>query len=255
VALRKLRVLDLFSGAGMFSLGLERSGGFKTIAFCEIEDYPRRVLAKHWPGVQIYNDVREINRSRLNADGIQPDVIVGGFPCQDLSFAGKGAGLGGDQSGLWREFIRLIREVRPSFVIVENVAALLRRGIGDVLGGLAEAGYDAEWDCISASFVGAPHNRDRIWIVAYPKRDEQSWPEPCFGAVGRMGRGGQYIPWDTYWKDALAEIRRMDDGNARSVDRADMIRNSLVPQIPELIGCAILESIGWTPDMMEATHV
>jgi DNA (cytosine-5)-methyltransferase 1 len=123
---------------------------------------------------------------------------------------------------------------------VENVAALLNRGFGDILGDLAKAGYDAEWDCIPASFVGAPHNRDRVWIIAYPQRDEQSRAEPCFWTIGRMGRIEQPVPWDTYWQDALSAFRGMDDGIPRSVGRTDMMRNAVVPQIPELIGRAIL---------------
>jgi DNA (cytosine-5)-methyltransferase 1 len=164
-------VLDLFSGIGGFSLGLERTGGFRTAAFCEIDPYARRVLARHWPEAPCYHDVRTLTADRLAADGISVDVICGGFPCQDISLAGAGAGLAGERSGLWREFARLIGELRPRFVIVENVAALLARGLGDVLGDLAALGYDAEWHCIPASAVGAPHRRDRIWIVAYPDRD------------------------------------------------------------------------------------
>jgi DNA (cytosine-5)-methyltransferase 1 len=96
------------------------------------------------------------------------DVLAGGFPCQDLSYAGKGAGIDGERSGLWGEYARLIRELRPRYVVVENVTALLARGMGRVLGDLAACGYDAEWDCIPAAAVGAPHRRDRVWIVAYP---------------------------------------------------------------------------------------
>jgi len=164
----KLRILDLFSGIGGFSLGLERTSGFETVAFCEIEEFPRRVLAKHWPNVPCYRDVRELTAERLAADGIAVDVICGGFPCQDISTAGKGAGLAGERSGLWSEIARLVGELAPRFVIVENVAALLSRGLGDVLGDLASLGYDAEWHCIPASAIGAPHRRDRVWIVAYP---------------------------------------------------------------------------------------
>ena len=138
----------------------------RTVAFCEIEPYARRVLAKHWPGVPCYEDVRTLTADRLRADGISVDVICGGFPCQDISTAGKGAGIGGERSGLWKEYARIVGELRPRFVIVENVSALLSRGLDVVLGDLAALGFDAEWHCIPASSVGAPHRRDRIWIVA-----------------------------------------------------------------------------------------
>ena len=161
-----MRVLDLFSGIGGFSLGLERAG-MRTVAFCEIEEYPRQVLAKHWPNVPIYDDVRTLNADTLRRDGIAVDVICGGFPCQDVSFAGKRAGLEGARSGLWGEYRRLIGELRPRVVIVENVPGLLSLGMGTVLGDLAALGYDATWDCIPASAVGAPHRRDRVWIVAH----------------------------------------------------------------------------------------
>ena len=125
--MKKLRVLDLFSGIGGFSLGLERTGGFETVAFCEIEPFPRRVLAKHWPEVPQYEDVRTLTAARLAADGITDvNVITGGFPCQDLSTAGKQRGMGeGTRSGLWSEIVRLAGELRPDYIIVENVAALL----------------------------------------------------------------------------------------------------------------------------------
>ena len=167
----KLRLLDLFSGIGGFSLGLERSGGFETVAFCEIEDFPRRVLAKHWPKVPCYYDIRELTADRLAADGIAVDAICGGFPCQDISNAGKQAGIEGERSGLWSEYARLIGELRPRVVFVENVSALLGRGLDRVLRDLAALGYDAVWDCIPASAVGAPHRRDRLWLVAYASSD------------------------------------------------------------------------------------
>jgi site-specific DNA-cytosine methylase len=135
-------VLDLFSGIGGFSLGLERTGGFKTVAFCEIEPFPRKVLAKHWPEVPCYHDVRGLTAKRLAADGIAVDVICGGFPCQDISLAGRGAGMAGERSGLWSEFARLIGELRPRYAIVENVSALLSRGLADVLGDLASFGSE-----------------------------------------------------------------------------------------------------------------
>jgi len=175
-----LKVLDLFSGIGGFSIGLERTGGFETVAFCEIEPFPRKVLAKHWPEVPIYDDVRTLTADRLAADGIAVDVICGGFPCQDISTAGKGAGLAGERSGLFFEITRLVGELGPRFVILENVSALLGRGLADVLGTLAEIGYDAEWHCIPASYIGAPHRRDRIWIVAYPNKRRQDVADAAF---------------------------------------------------------------------------
>lgn len=230
-----MRVLDLFSGIGGFSLGLERAG-MQTVAFCEIEPFNRAVLSKHWPRVPCHDDVRTLKGPMYPAD-----LICGGFPCQDISSAGKRAGIEGEQSGLWREYARVISEVRPRYVIVENVAALIHRGLGRVLGDLAALGYDAEWHCIPASYVGAPHNRDRIWIVAYPKRNEQSRQEPRLGALGRMGREQQSVPWNRTWQDTLAALRGMDDGICRSVDRTDALRNAVVPQVAEAIGRAIME--------------
>lgn len=162
-----MRLLDLFSGIGGFSLGLERAG-FQTVAFCEIDPWCWRVLAKHWPGVPCYDDVRQLDASRLRADGIERvAAICGGFPCQDISLAGKGAGLDGERSGLWREFRRLICDLRPRYVFVENVGALSGRGLAAVLADLAALGYDAEWHAIPAAAVGAPHLRDRVWIVGH----------------------------------------------------------------------------------------
>lgn len=161
-----MTLLDLFSGIGGFSLGLERAG-FRTVAFCEIDPWCRRVLAKHWPKVPIYDDVRTVDAARLRADGIERiDAICGGFPCQDISLAGKGAGLDGERSGLWREYARIIGDVRPRHAIVENVGAIRGRGLLAVLADLAALGYDAEWHSIPAAAVGAPHLRDRVWIVA-----------------------------------------------------------------------------------------
>jgi DNA (cytosine-5)-methyltransferase 1 len=162
-----MRVLDLFSGIGGFSLGLERAG-MTTAAFCEIDPKARLVLQKHWPDVPIFEDVTTLTAADMKG---KIDVICGGFPCQDISLAGKGAGLAGDRSGLWFQFHRIIEEIRPPWVIIENVSALRSRGLDVILGGLAALGYDAEWHCIPASAVGAPHRRDRVWVVAYPKID------------------------------------------------------------------------------------
>lgn len=166
-----MRVLDLFAGIGGFTVGLEQAG-FETVAFCEINPYAQKVLAKNWPGVPIYDDVRQITADRLVSDGIGVDVITGGFPCQDISLAGNLAGIEGERSGLWSECARLIGELRPRYAIFENVTNLLNGDGGDwfkrVLWDISAVGYDAEWHCIPASELGAHHHRDRVWIVAYP---------------------------------------------------------------------------------------
>jgi DNA (cytosine-5)-methyltransferase 1 len=161
-----LTVGSLFSGIGGFDLGLERAG-FEIKWQVEIEPYAVKVLAKHWPNVPKYGDIRGIEWG-----SVEPiDVLCGGFPCQDLSFAGKRAGIDGERSGLWSEYVRAIRTLRPRYIIVENVPGLLTNAyMGRVLGDLAESGYDAEWDCIPASAVGACHRRIRVWLMAYPKR-------------------------------------------------------------------------------------
>jgi len=270
----KLRVLDLFSGVGGFSLGLERTGGFETVAFCEIDPFCRQVLAKHWPGVKQYDDIRNLSVGQLRADGIAVDVLCGGFPCQDISIAGLGEGLDGARSGLWSEYARLIGELRPRFVLVENVSALLARGLDRVLGSLAALGFDAEWHCIPASAVGAPHERDRVWIVAYPNSGQRFEP---LGAVragwDAFGRSGEVVA-DADQSDinrwhGNVQVGRLalegkiaDDGYARRaqwgaepavgrvahgvpnrVDRVGSLGNAVVPQIPEIIGHAILESL------------
>jgi DNA (cytosine-5)-methyltransferase 1 len=156
------RVLSLFAGIGGFDLGLERAGGFETVAFCEIDPFCRKVLAKHWPDVPCYEDVRELTSERLAADGIAVDVITGGFPCQDISIAGKRAGMAkGTRSGLWSECKRLVGELRPQFALFENVPNLLSGPseqpggwFATILSDLASLGFDAEWHYLPASFVG-----------------------------------------------------------------------------------------------------
>jgi DNA (cytosine-5)-methyltransferase 1 len=296
-----VKVLDLFSGIGGFSLGLERAG-MTTVAFCEVDPFCRRVLAKHWPEVPCYDDVRTLTGERLAADGISVDVICGGFPCQDISVAGNGAGLAGERSGLWRDYARLIGEIRPRFVVVENVAALLFRGLGDVLGDLAALGYDAEWHCIPAAAVGAPHRRDRLWIVGYPhyegqpagaKHDEASElpgvvadtehgrleigrrvedvgeDHDTNGILGTFGQGGGIktrplvyanspsvegcqLPLGIIaehaefgrasWWEVEPDVGRVADGVPSRVDRIRGLGNAVVPQIPELIGRAIMRA-------------
>ena len=161
---------SLFSGIGGLDLGLERAGVGRTIWQVEQDPFCREVLARHWPDAdRSVTDVRE-----AGAHNLAPvDVLCGGFPCQDISLAGKGAGLAGERSGLWREFARLIRVFRPLGVVVENVAALVARGLADVLADLAALGFDAEWTTLRASDVGAPHRRERLFVVAWRVPDAE----------------------------------------------------------------------------------
>jgi DNA (cytosine-5)-methyltransferase 1 len=236
----KLKVIDLFSGIGGFSLGLERTGGFETVAFCEIDPFSRRVLAKHWPEVPVYDDVSTIEYSG------PVDMVTAGFPCQDISFSGKGAGLAGQRSGLFWHILRTAGLVGFPKLLLENVAALLNRGMGSVLGALAQIGYDAEWHCIPASYAGARQLRDRVWIVADAQREcvqggaviAQAWQEKS--RKEQLAGLVQPCSWPTV---SGARDRGTGHGIPDGVHRNKSIGNAVVPQIPEMIGHAILKSM------------
>lgn len=167
-----MKVLDLFSGIGGFSIGLERAG-FETVAFCEIEEYPRAVLKRHWPDVPVYGDIKQLTGEQLRADGIVPDVICGGYPCQPFSVAGRQRGEQ-DERHLWPEMLRLIRECRPRWVVSENVSGHIKLGLDEVLASLEAEGYTVWTFIIPACAVNAPHKRDRLWIVAHADSEGQS---------------------------------------------------------------------------------
>lgn len=264
---------ELFAGIGGFSLGLERAG--MTCKWqVEIDPYATAVLRKHWPDVPKHDDVRTFPPQ--GDWGV--DIICGGFPCQDISYAGKGAGLAGARSGLWHEFARVIGELRPRYVVVENVAALLTRGMDAVIGTLSTLGYDAEWHVIPASAVGAPHRRERVWIVAYANdQGESDVPvhdvsrrgvqEPSSSHVADPESGGserhrpigqqvsqpQAGSWlprcggtgegESYWS-AEPGVGVLADGFPnRLAGWGDCMRglgNAVVPQVVEIIGRAIL---------------
>lgn len=246
----KLKVLDLFSGIGGFTLGLDRTGGFETVAFCEIEPFPRAVLKKHWPETPCYDDVRELSAARLVRDGIAlPDLITGGFPCQDLSSAGFQAGLGeGTRSGLFKEIIRLAVECgergHKPYLLLENVSRILsgpKESPGEWFGGflwsLAQIGYDVEWHCITAASVGAPHERDRIWIIAYPHETQLER-----GSISRRIYKKHADFSDSCWGPDKPGVVRASDGIPNQAHRVGCLGNAVVPEIPEMIGYAILEA-------------
>jgi DNA (cytosine-5)-methyltransferase 1 len=245
-----LRLLDTFSGIGGFSYAAERIvGGFETVAFVEREPYCQQILSKHWPSVPIYDDITTFNPQPYSAD-----VVCGGFPCQDISTAGKQAGIKqGTRSGLFYELIRVVRLVQPKYVVLENVSAILANGLDTVLGELAEAGFDAEWACIPASAVGACHQRDRWWLVAYAnntgmeaaRSKQQSARLEQHRELGftanttspRLERrwacgstAKQLCPnWGGYISEPV--LCRGNDGLSGRVDRLKALGNAVVPQV------------------------
>jgi DNA (cytosine-5)-methyltransferase 1 len=280
-----VRHLDLFSGIGGFALAA-RWVGWETVAFCESDPYCQQVLEKHWPGVPIYPDVRKLYRCTdsmvacpagcdepwcelcgdhyFQCECIGPanyaddvgwvDVITAGFPCQDISLMqevsdGGREGIEGERSGLWSEAARLICELRPTFAVLENVTALAIRGLDRVAGDLAEVGYGCEWHCIPAAYAGAPHLRDRIFIVAHAD-DAGLQGHARYGdgirrslapgpaTAGRIPPGGDAEGW---W---LREpgLDRVVDGIPARVDRTKAIGNAIVPQIAAGIFRAIEEA-------------
>jgi len=179
----KLKILDLFSGIGGFSLGLEATGHFETAAFCEIEPYCQKVLKKHWPDVPIFDDIRKLKGTDIGTI----DIITGGYPCQPFSVAGKQKAEQ-DPRHLWPEYFRLIQELRPTWVIGENVSGHIKLGLDSVLEDLASEGYSTRTFSISASSIGANHKRERIWTVAYSNSHTKTKRGKC-SYVEKKGNG------------------------------------------------------------------
>jgi len=243
---------SLFSGIGGLDLGLERAG-----MVCrwqvEIDEYCRKVLAKHWPEVPKYGDIRTIT------DLERVDLIAGGFPCQDVSGAGsRTLGIDGERSGLWSEYIRVVRILRPRYVLVENVPGLLVRGMGRVLGDLAGSGYDAEWGLLSACAMDAPHARERVFLLAYPNEvGRGSWRDRVSGSSGHShweAAEGK-CEWEDmerwlrenfsrcYGDTPASELQRVDEWFPERLDRCRAVGNAVVPQVAEWIGRRIMEHL------------
>lgn len=228
---QQLRVLDLFSGIGGFSLGLERTGGFKTVAFCEIEEFPRRVLRKHWPEVKIYEDVRTLTADVLERDGIAADVITGGFPCQPFSSASRGRRVAPD---LWPEMARVASEAMPTYAIAENVAY---EPVARAAEFFAEMGLQCDVVYIPADEVGADHERGRWWAIAHPHEDDE-FSRALNAEVAKLPEVFRGVWGAENYKAAI----RLSDGIPSRLGRrhSGAYGNAVVPQIPELIGRAIL---------------
>lgn len=239
-----MNVLDTFSGIGGFSLGLERAG-MRTIAFCENNPRRRELLAQRWPGVPIHTDVREL------AD-VPADVVCGGFPCQDVSRAGRRAGLNGERSGLWRELIRLI--AGAEWGIVENIHQGWREWVPVVRSALHELGYASVPLQMRAVDFGLPHRRSRVFVVAHAGRQhlqqqrggrrgpsrESALLLGQLGATWRVAGPSQGI--------AFPRVDRAGDGIPDRVDRNSGLGNAIVPACAEFIGRAIMKASGSSGD-------
>lgn len=244
-------VLDLFSGIGGFSLGLERCG-HKTICFCEYDDHAQSILKKHWPETQIIKDVKDVGKDTITKS---PSIITGGFPCQDLSSAGKQAGIEkGERSGLWGEMHRIISEFRPRYVIVENVPNLLRGERGSwfskLLKDLAAIGYDAQWHCISVADIGGATERERVWIVAYPAQVGWALSQEIYNKISNKVRACRTpskvlsllsCVKQVQFEEILPDHRKLD-GLSEAVDTCERIGNTIHPKIAQIIGESINES-------------
>ncbi|MEU3476426.1 DNA (cytosine-5-)-methyltransferase [Rhodococcus sp. NPDC006774] len=230
-----MNVLSLFSGIGGLELGLERAG-MTVVGQVEINPYATQVLERHWPNVPRHDDVRTTIDWWRSEPRPPLHVVAGGFPCQDVSDAGPRIGITGARSALWNPMCDIVNALRPNYVIVENTPGLLARGMGRVLGDLADIGYDAEWQVLSAGSFGAPHLRKRVFIVAYPQ-----------GVRERQLRWSGSTPESTtYWgvrgQESEPPVARVADGVPHRVDRLTALGNAVVPQVAEHIGRMITEA-------------
>lgn len=238
-----MRVLSLFSGGGLGDYGLTLAG-MEIVGQVEIDEYCQKILKLRWPDVPKWKDIREVKIEELP----ECEIVAGGFPCQDISVANtSGKGLDGDRSGLWYEFYRILSGLRPKYALIENSSNLVVRGLGRLLSDLNEIGYDCEWNCIPASYIGANHGRDRIWILAYPK---------CVGRTKRpiIREGVEY--WRSHGQScngskicerpskhwaAEPDVGRVAYGIASRMDRLKLLGNGQVVQVVEWIGKRIME--------------
>ena len=268
-----MKVLDLFSGIGGFSLGLERAG-METVAFCEFDKHAQKVLKKHWPDIPIHEDVRTLDGTQYRGS---VDVVCGGYPCQPFSVAGKRAGEEDDRH-LWPEMLRIIKEAKPSWVIAENVTGHINMGLDQVLSDLETEGYDSGTFVIPACSLNAHHRRDRLWIVGYSdspgrgkgdeemERETSEQPDSFRLQSKQVDTDSSSIKLQRFSKESFPRVSDLQSKLERSgetirimpnslepgvlgitngfpgrVDRIKRLGNAVVPQIPEVIGRAIME--------------
>ena len=237
---------SLFSGIGGLDLGLERAG-MQCRWQSEIEPYCVKVLQKHWPHVQNLGDINGIEWER-----VEPvDVICGGYPCQPFSVAGARNGAE-DARHLWPRFADAIRVLRPRYALLENVTGHLSLGFGDVLADLAACGYDTQWDCVPAAAVGAPHLRDRVFVIATRSdmADTDSvvmgqrritQPDPTTCRSGRYNRSRETTDDLWQWWQTEPDVDRVADGIPARVDRLRALGNAVVPQVAQHVAQTIIE--------------
>jgi DNA (cytosine-5)-methyltransferase 1 len=237
----ELLVLDLFSGIGGFSLGLHWAG-LRTIAFCESDPFCRGVLARHWPGIPIYPDIRTLSAAALERDGVRPGLVCGGFPCQDASLAGPGSGLDGARTGLWGEMARLLGECRPDWVVAENVPGLRSRGADRILADLEALGYQSWPLVVGAVHAGAPHRRRRVWIVARLAAADPARPRLEVRQPGAADAAPGLPTERCDWWVAPPGLRRVAHGVPGRVDRIRALGNAVVPANAAMIGRAIQQA-------------
>jgi DNA (cytosine-5)-methyltransferase 1 len=242
-----MNVLSLFSGIGGLDLGLERAG-MTVVGQVEIDPWCRKVLAKHWPEVPRHDDVR--TAVEWWGGRRAPDLVAGGFPCQPVSYSGQ-RGAQDDSRWLWPAMATVVRGLRPRFVLVENVIGLSTAGLGDVLGDLAAFGFDAEWGVLSACAVGAPHSRERLFIVADAGSERQHGREGVRGTrrqapvrqqAGGNPRNGGSSRWSGWWA-AEPGVGRVAARVPARVDRLRGLGNAVVPQVAEHLGRMILGTL------------
>jgi DNA (cytosine-5)-methyltransferase 1 len=225
---------SLFTGIGGFDLGLERAG-WRCAWQVEVDPYRQSVLERHWPHVPRYGDIRDVDPA-----GLEPvDLVCGGFPCEDISRVGRRAGIDGAKSGLWGDMHRIVRHLRPRYVLVENSTSLLVRGMERVLGDLAAGGYDAEWDCLPAASVGAPHIRDRLYLLAYPREHGHRAPDQTvFAGWARAQLHAGWAPEPGVGR-VVDGVRRGLDGDRRR--RLAALGDAVVPQVAVWLGRRLMQ--------------